>query len=724
MKKTTLRCALFTAVLVPVFLFSGCATRSKRTSSVPRVVAPTPAPIAVVEEASVQAADVATNLFPSVPEPERVVLSVGTAEIVKLAQAGMNEKVMMAFVENYDSSFEVTAPSIVYMGDLGIPEAVIAAMIRHHSAGEPSVQNDHDKAGASEIGNSSVEVAAVPEAGTEQPANANREMEPVPAGEAPSVSVTATPEFEAGVAPLPQVELDSPTPVQSNYFYSTLEPYGRWVDVPGYGVCWQPTAAAVNTSWQPYLDNGRWVSSSAGWYWHSNYSWGWAPFHYGRWHRHSVRGWVWIPGSVWGPAWVTWRYSDSYVGWAPLPPGARYYDGFGLGFRAGSVGIGFDFGLSYADYGFVPFNYFYGPAPWRHRLPHARGRDIYHRTTIINNYTQAPDHSIVHHGPSRTPGSTFRQSGIRTVTLQDLPLNHPSDARPGQMSRHGSEVVVYRPEASAWRAGSSVVGRRESLRVSSPAETVTQTGDSAPVARRMVGPRGASASRSQEVTPRLPAAGSTASYPIRRRESARPESIPSAIDGGASVAPLQRRERFGLGSESLNQGASARTAPNGFAPASETAESIRLRRIQSQALEANRASELSGFNSRIGGREQIQTRGTGRELTQPQVSGFQANPAVSEGVPTRIYSPPSRFDAPRTQPNFGAPNINRGFPGGGTIQTPPAGGLPAPNIRTTPMPERPPPIQIQPSQLTPSTRPPGGSPPSRTGGSSRGRRSE
>jgi hypothetical protein len=27
-----------------------------------------------------------------------------------------------------------------------------------------------------------------------------------------------------------------------------------------------------------------------------------------------------VPGEDWGPAWVDWRYSDDYVGWAPLPP--------------------------------------------------------------------------------------------------------------------------------------------------------------------------------------------------------------------------------------------------------------------------------------------------------------------------------------------------------------------------------------------------------------------
>ena len=31
-------------------------------------------------------------------------------------------------------------------------------------------------------------------------------------------------------------------------------------------------------------------------------------------------GWCWAPDTVWGPSWVTWRYSGDYCGWAPLPP--------------------------------------------------------------------------------------------------------------------------------------------------------------------------------------------------------------------------------------------------------------------------------------------------------------------------------------------------------------------------------------------------------------------
>lgn len=39
---------------------------------------------------------------------------------------------------------------------------------------------------------------------------------------------------------------------------------------------------------------------------------------------HSCAGWVWVPDTEWAPAWVSWRTNDHYVGWAPLPPEARF----------------------------------------------------------------------------------------------------------------------------------------------------------------------------------------------------------------------------------------------------------------------------------------------------------------------------------------------------------------------------------------------------------------
>lgn len=112
--------------------------------------------------------------------------------------------------------------------------------------------------------------------------------------------------------------------ISFDFFYHRLRPYGRWIYVPRYGQVWCPIG--VGRYWQPY-SNGYWVYTEFGWTWVSYDDFGWIPYHYGAWTLLPIYGWVWVPGYVWAPAWVTWRYGPYYIGWAPLPPGYSFYYG-------------------------------------------------------------------------------------------------------------------------------------------------------------------------------------------------------------------------------------------------------------------------------------------------------------------------------------------------------------------------------------------------------------
>ena len=101
-------------------------------------------------------------------------------------------------------------------------------------------------------------------------------------------------------------------------FYSPLSPHGQWVDVRRYGRCWHP--AEVVSGWRPYT-TGYWEWTDSGWYWMSDEPWAWACYHYGYWAMDPEYGWVWVPGTDWAPAWVVWRESPDYIGWAPCGPG-------------------------------------------------------------------------------------------------------------------------------------------------------------------------------------------------------------------------------------------------------------------------------------------------------------------------------------------------------------------------------------------------------------------
>jgi hypothetical protein len=96
-----------------------------------------------------------------------------------------------------------------------------------------------------------------------------------------------------------------------------LSSNGDWIDTPEYGTVWRP--GNVDEDWRPYYE-GRWQATNAGWAWMSDEPFGWAVYHYGRWAYEREAGWVWLPGSVWAPAWVSWRWGDGYAGWCPLGP--------------------------------------------------------------------------------------------------------------------------------------------------------------------------------------------------------------------------------------------------------------------------------------------------------------------------------------------------------------------------------------------------------------------
>jgi len=129
-------------------------------------------------------------------------------------------------------------------------------------------------------------------------------------------------DYDDNGAPIPQegeVEVET---VQD--FDEPLQPYGEWIVVANYGRCWRPRH--VESGWRPYC-SGHWVDTDRGWYWQSDEPWGWATYHYGRWDYQAGFGWIWIPHTRWAPAWVEWRSGGGYVGWAPLPPGARFEHG-------------------------------------------------------------------------------------------------------------------------------------------------------------------------------------------------------------------------------------------------------------------------------------------------------------------------------------------------------------------------------------------------------------
>ena len=167
-------------------------------------------------------------------------LSPAATEVVKLSESGVGEDVILAYIQNSQAAFNLSANQLLYLRDLGLSSQMITAMLNR---------------------------------------DASLKTQPQPAQTPPRPPVPEP-------APQPQAPppdyVSTPPPVEVNYFYNDLSPYGSWVVLEGYGWCWQPRAVVIRHGWRPYCDGGHWIFSDCGWYWHSDYSWGWAPFHYGR----------------------------------------------------------------------------------------------------------------------------------------------------------------------------------------------------------------------------------------------------------------------------------------------------------------------------------------------------------------------------------------------------------------------------------------------------------
>jgi hypothetical protein len=227
-------------------------------------------------------------------------------------------------------------------------------------------------------------------------------------------------------------------------FYTKLEPHGAWLETADYGYVWQPREAESSRSWRPYT-NGRWVYTDAGWTWISEEPFGWATYHYGRWTRLRGIGWVWVPGQQWAPAWVSWRKSNEYVGWAPLPPEARFDQRTGIHNWSDNY---YDIGPD--QYCFVATREFGAQRAESTILPPERNVAIVNQTTNVTNITYN-NTTIVNEGPnydevraqSHEPMQRFRLERNASV---DVNVEAP---RP---LVQGETVIVAAPVISAPQA--------------------------------------------------------------------------------------------------------------------------------------------------------------------------------------------------------------------------------------------------------------------------------
>ncbi len=592
------------------------------------------------EESDLANAEV-TPISAAKPVLPNLKLSGPAAEVVKLAESGAEESVMLAFVSNSVALFNLGADEIIYLNDIGVPSLVVAAMIQRDQA----------------LKELSASAAPGPAA---------------PPPEDPGLYAPQPAEIPAATETVPE---EAPPPAEAvSYpvFYDSLAPYGTWVDVAGVGACWQPTVVIVNPAWRPYCDGGRWIYSDCGWYWHSSYTWGWAPFHYGRWFRHHRVGWCWAPDTVWGPSWVSWRYNEAYCGWAPLPPRASFTHGRGLAYCGRPVGSSFGFGLGAGSYAFVENSRFRDRHLNRHALPSDHAARIFKQappsTSIVENNGR-----VINHGVPASRIAQATRTEVQRVTIR--PVNNPPgrSARAERFEGNGRTLSVFRPEFPATAGTGRGPGGRPSAELVRGGSGLAPSAGGQPVipARR---PQGGGSTLSAE--PRVSTPSPIAS-PRSSAFSSRPAS-PSSVPAPSVSSPSQA------------------TAP-------EPAQPLNVQRPD----QPNRGTPASsvGAVKRESPRQTTTFIGKKEVRPAPPAGGAAVRSAPQAPVAAPVSPAPARVPRSVSAPALAAPRIApspaptpaRSMP---TPSLAPEGRTPAPSF--TPAPAR----SISPRTVSPAARTP------------------
>lgn len=226
-------------------------------------------------------------------------------------------------------------------------------------------------------------------------------------------------------------------PATYEVFYSKLQDDGDWIESDEYGYIWHPAIAKRDSRWKPYAD-GHWVETDRGWTWESNERFGWATYHYGRWVSLEDTGWCWVPGDEWAPAWVSWRTSDRYVGWAPLPPEARVSDRDSI---TASVSVSFDTGPRF--FNFVQAEDF-GEDTYVGRIVEPEQNvTIINETVNVTNVTYV-NNTVHNYGPDYEVLRTRSRRPVNQYRL-DLQRNANFDGNAAAPRVEGDRLAIVAP---------------------------------------------------------------------------------------------------------------------------------------------------------------------------------------------------------------------------------------------------------------------------------------
>lgn len=253
-----------------------------------------------------------------------------------------------------------------------------------------------------------------------------------------------------------------------SFFYDNLAPHGNWIKHAEFGWVFQPKVVVQTKTWKPYFNDGHWVWTDLGWYWQSDLPFAWATFHYGRWHFDKEHTWVWVPDVVWAPAWVVWRESPKFYGWAPMPVGVTIADG-GFTFNGRRVEANFDFGLQADYFAFVPADRFLSANLSTVAVAPDKA---FAETRAVNNAYKFENNVVINNGiPVQQVAQTTKQE-IKPLKVAEAKAAAGEEVRPGEVKNN--QITAFRPalKKDAPKAPSKDASSQRSMKTDpTPTET-------------------------------------------------------------------------------------------------------------------------------------------------------------------------------------------------------------------------------------------------------------
>ncbi len=422
---------------------------------------------------------------------------------------------------------------------------------------------------------------------------------------------------------------------------------GTWVHVKEYGYVWRP-AISISIGWSPYR-HGRWAWVAGDYVWISYERWGWVPYHYGRWAYVSRIGWCWLPPRhrqvYWGPGYVGWVHTPTYVAWVPLAPGEIYY-GYGY-YGPRSVNI-------------INININKTVINRHYRNVYAKNAvTVIHRDTFISGRKvdfRLKQNPFVHERPSIGPpkikpdrhrDALIVLKGYDEKRFRERIERRERDIKQRRWNAERRGTPVVRREIERERASSKIERTRPTITDTKWKEQRRLDAKEIPAARRdrwQESPRANTAKPERQKTQKELKRPELKESPLLKRETARGEPSPTRIERRAAEKPRNEWLRTDI-KESRPPEPPARERPTGRIE-SRKSDLLKGTREQRPAPEARRPSVIEPrasdrWQSRASSPQTIEKR-------QPKASV----PQVSEKREPRIPAPQV---IERQQPRASAP---------------------------------------------------------------------